>query len=550
MKKIQIYDTTLRDGSQGENISFSLEDKLRIVRKLDELGVDYIEGGWPGSNHKDLELFRHIQGLKLRHAKMAAFGSTRHPRYPADQDPNLKALVEANTPVVTIFGKSWDLHVRTALGISLEENIGLVRESVAFLKSRGKEVIYDAEHFFDGFKAIPEYALATLKAAEEAGADVIVLCDTNGGTLPSDIRERFLRAAEHVKTPRGIHTHNDSEMAVANSIVAVQAGAIQVQGTINGYGERCGNANLCSVIANIELKLGMTSIGRENLKRLTEVSHYVSELANLLPRNDQAYVGKSAFAHKGGIHVSAVMKEAAAYEHINPEVVGNARRVLVSELSGKSNILYKAAERGLKIDKASAAAKVVVNKLKEMEHYGYQFEGAEASFEVLFDRLVHETKALFELDGFRVITEKKGAGGSYSEAVIKLRVGGTEEHTAAEGSGPVSALDQALRKSLITFFPCIRDVRLTDYKVRVLNSEGGTDAKVRVLIESSDGQESWGTVGVSENLIEASWQALVDSITYKLKKEYGPQKKENPAENSGANEPGPGPKEPVGSKHS
>jgi 2-isopropylmalate synthase len=550
MKKIQIYDTTLRDGSQGENISFSLEDKLRIVRKLDELGVDYIEGGWPGSNHKDLELFRHAKSLTLRHAKMAAFGSTRHPRYSSDQDPNLKALVEASTPVVTIFGKSWDLHVKTALGISLEENIGLVRESVAFLKSRGKEVIYDAEHFFDGFKAIPEYALATLKAAEEAGADMIVLCDTNGGTLPSDIRERFLRAAEHVKTPLGIHTHNDGEMAVANSIVAVQAGAVQVQGTINGYGERCGNANLCSVIANIELKLGMTSIGNENLKRLTEVSHYVSELANLLPRNEQAYVGKSAFAHKGGIHVSAVMKEAAAYEHIYPEVVGNARRVLVSELSGKSNILYKAAERGLEIDKSSAAAKVVVNKLKEMENYGYQFEGAEASFEVLFDKLVHETKDLFELDGFRVITEKKGAGESCSEAVIKLRVDGTEEHTASEGSGPVSALDRALRKSLTTFFPCIRDVRLTDYKVRVLNSDGGTDAKVRVLIESSDGLESWGTVGVSENLIDASWQALVDSITYKLKKEYGSLKKESGTNDTAKDGPGAARKETVGFKHS
>ena len=550
MKKIQIYDTTLRDGSQGENISFSLDDKLRIVRKLDELGVDYIEGGWPGSNHKDLELFRHTKGLTLRHAKMAAFGSTRHPRYPAEKDPNLKALVEAGTLVVTIFGKSWDLHVRTALGISLEENIELVRESVAFLKSRGKEVIYDAEHFFDGFKADSAHALATLKAAEEAGAGMIVLCDTNGGTLPSDIRERFVRASQHVKTPLGIHTHNDGEMAVANSIVAVQAGAVQVQGTINGYGERCGNANLCSVIANIELKLGMTSIGKENLKRLTEVSHYVSELANLLPRSEQPYVGKSAFAHKGGIHVSAVMKEAAAYEHINPEVVGNARRVLVSELSGKSNILYKAAERGLKIDKSSAAAKVVVNKLKEMEHYGYQFEGAEASFEVLFDKLVHETRDLFELDGFRVITEKKGAGKSQSEAVIKLRVDGTEEHTAAEGSGPVSALDRALRKSLTTFFPCIRDVRLTDYKVRVLNSDDGTDAKVRVLIESSDGQESWGTVGVSENLIEASWQALVDSITYKLKKEYGPRGKGSAAENAATTEPPPNRKEPVGSNRS
>jgi 2-isopropylmalate synthase len=550
MKKIQIYDTTLRDGSQGENISFSLEDKLHIVRKLDGLGVDYIEGGWPGSNHKDLELFRRTKELKLRHAKMAAFGSTRHPRYQTDRDPNLKALVEAHTPVVTIFGKSWDLHVKTALGISLEENLELIRESVAFLKSCGKEVIYDAEHFFDGFKADTDYALATLKAAEEAGADTIVLCDTNGGTLTSGIRERFVRASRHVKTPLGIHTHNDSEMAVANSIVAVQAGAMQVQGTINGYGERCGNANLCSVIANIELKLGMTSIGRENLKRLTEVSHYVSELANLLPHTDQAYVGKSAFAHKGGIHVSAVMKEAAAYEHIDPVLVGNARRVLVSELSGRSNILYKAAERGLKIDKSSPAAKVVVDKLKEMEHFGYQFEGAEASFEVLFDKLVHATKEFFELDGFRVITERKGASESSSEAVIKLRVDGTEEHTAAEGSGPVSALDRALRKSLTTFFPCIKNVRLTDYKVRVLNSQGGTDAKVRVLIESSDGQDSWGTVGVSENIIEASWLALVDSITYKLKKEYGSGKKRSSLESAVEGEPGSDRKEPVGSKHS
>ncbi len=550
MRKIQIYDTTLRDGSQGENISFSLEDKLHIVRKLDDLGADYIEGGWPGSNHKDLELFRRTQGLTLKHAKMAAFGSTRHPRYEAEKDPNLKALVEAHTPVVTIFGKSWDLHVKTALEISLEENLGLIGESVAFLKSRGKEVIYDAEHFFDGFKADAEYALATLKAAEKAGADTIVLCDTNGGTLPSDIRERFVRAAKHVKMPLGIHTHNDSEMAVANSIVAVQVGAMQVQGTINGYGERCGNANLCSVIANVELKLGMTTIGKENLKRLTEVSHYISELANLPPRSDLAYVGKSAFAHKGGIHVSAVMKESAAYEHIDPALVGNARRVLVSELSGKSNILYKAAELGLKIDKSSAAAKVVVDKLKEMEHYGYQFEGAEASFEVLFDKMVHETKELFELDGFRVITEKKGSNESLSEAVIKLRVDGTEEHTAAEGSGPVSALDRALRKSLTTFFPCIGDVRLTDYKVRVLNSEDGTDAKVRVLIESSDGQDSWGTVGVSENIIEASWQALVDSITYKLKKEYGPHGKGSEAEKATATEPAPKHKTPVGSKHS
>jgi len=527
MKKIQIYDTTLRDGSQGENVSFSVEDKLHICRKLDELGVDYIEGGWPGSNSKDVAFYRRAQDLKLKHAKLAAFGSTRHPRNSLAHDRNIHALIEAATPVVTIFGKTWDLHVRVALGVTLAENLELIRESVAYLKSKGKEVIYDAEHYFDGFKADRAYALATLRVAEEAGADLIVLCDTNGGTLTTDIRERFRAAAEHVKLPLGIHTHNDCEMAVANTIAAVQQGAVHVQGTINGYGERCGNANLCSVIPNLELKLGLRSIGKENLRRLTELSHYVSELANLIPRHDLAYVGKSAFAHKGGIHVSAVMKEGACYEHIDPALVGNERRVLVSELSGKSNVIYKAEELGLEIDKDLPHAKVVVEKLKELEHDGYQFEGAEGSFEILFDKLVHHSKEFFELDGFRVITEKKGSNPPYSEAVIKLRVDGKEEHTAAEGVGPVSALDRALRKSLTTFFPCIRDIHLTDYKVRVLDANRATDAKVRVLIETSDGHDTWGTVGVSENLIEASWRALVDSITYKLKKEYGYKRRES-----------------------
>jgi 2-isopropylmalate synthase len=527
MKRILIYDTTLRDGSQGEHVSFSVEDKLHVTRKLDELGIDYVEGGWPGSNSKDIAFFRRAQELKLRHAKLAAFGSTRHPRSSIAHDRNIQALVEAHTPVVTIFGKTWDLHVKVALGISLAENLELIRESVAYLKSKGKEVIYDAEHFFDGFQADREYALATLRVAEEAGADTIVLCDTNGGTLTGDLGERFRIASEHVKAPLGIHTHNDCEMAVANAIAAIQLGAVHVQGTINGYGERTGNANLCSVIPNIELKLGLRSIGKEKLKHLTEVSHYVSELANLIPRHDLPYVGKSAFAHKGGIHVSAVMKESAAYEHIDPAVVGNERRVLVSELSGKSNVLYKAEELGLEIDKASPHAKVVVEKLKEMEHDGYQFEGAEGSFEILFDKLVHHWPEFFELDGFRVITEKKGANEPYSEAVIKLRVDGKEEHTAAEGVGPVSALDRALRKSLGRFFPCIRDIRLTDYKVRVLNAKDATDARVRVLIETSDGHDTWGTVGVSENIIEASWKALVDSITYKLKKEYGYKRQES-----------------------
>jgi len=521
MNKIQIYDTTLRDGSQGEDISFSVDDKLHIAKKLDELGIDYIEGGWPGSNFKDMAFFRRVQELSLKHAKLAAFGSTRHPRNKAETDPNIQALIEANTPVVTIFGKSWDLHVKVALGISLEENLLLIRDSVAHLKSLGKEVIYDAEHFFDGFRADRQYALATLKAAEESGADTIVLCDTNGGTLTQDIGDRFIAAAQHLKTALVIHTHNDSDLAVANAIIAIQHGATHVQGTINGYGERCGNANLCSIIPNIELKLGLHSIGKDKLKGLTVLSHYVSEISNMHHHQNLPFVGKSAFAHKGGIHVSAVMKDPAAYEHINPQAVGNERRVLISELSGKSNVLYKAERMGLDIDKSSPSTQMVVNKLKEMEHYGYQFEGAEASFEMLFNKLINQHREFFELDGFRVITEKKGNNESLSEAVIKLKVDGTEEHTAAEGVGPVSALDRALRKSLITFFPCIKDIRLTDYKVRVLNAKGGTDAKVRVLIESSDGHETWATVGVSENLIEASWLALVDSISYKLKKELG-----------------------------
>ena len=529
MRKIQVYDTTLRDGSQGEDISFSVDDKLHIAQKLDDLGIDYIEGGWPGSNFKDMAFFRRVGELSLKHAKVAAFGSTAHPKNKVEEDNNLRALVEAGTPVVTIFGKSWDLHVKVALGITLERNLELIRDSVAHLKSLGKEVIYDAEHFFDGFEAEPGYALATLKAAETAGADTIVLCDTNGGTITEEIRDRFLAAFRILRTPLGIHTHNDADMAVANSIIAIRHGAVHVQGTFNGYGERCGNANLCSIIPNIELKLGMHAIGTDRLRTLTEVSHYVSEMANMHHRQDFPFVGKSAFAHKGGIHVSAVMKEASAYEHIHPEAVGNERRVLISELSGKSNILYKAERMGLQIDKASPGTQAVVNKLKELEHYGYQFEGAEASFEILFNKLMDQHREFFELDGFRVTTERKGNNESTSEAVIKLRVGGIQEHTAAEGVGPVSALDCALRKSLTTFFPCIKDIRLTDYKVRVLNAKGGTDAKVRVLIESSDGHETWGTVGVSENLIEASWLALVDSISYKLKKEYELKKPETDA---------------------
>src|SRR5262245_22060991 len=524
MGKIQIYDTTLRDGSQGEDISFSVDDKLHIARKLDELGIDYIEGGWPGSNLKDMAFFRRVHELSLKHARIAAFGSTRHPRSKPETDPNLQALIEAKTPAVTIFGKSWDLHVTVALGISLEENLDWIRDSLAYLKSLGKEVIYDAEHFFDGFQADREYALATLRAAEEAGSDTLVLCDTNGGTLTEEIRELFLAAAQQTRRPLGIHTHNDSDMAVANAIVAIRHGAVHVQGTFNGYGERCGNANLCSIIANIELKLGLHAIGKEKLRDLTEASHYVSEISNMHHRQDFPFVGKSPFAHKGGVHVSAVRKDPSAYEHVPPETVGNERRVLISELSGKSNVLYKAERMGLQIDRSSPSTQAVVNKLKEMEHYGYQFEGAEASFEMLFNKLIDQHKDFFELEGFRVITERKGNNESLSEAVIKVRVDGIEAHTAAEGVGAVSALDRALRKCLVTLFRRSRDIRLTDYKVRVLNAKGATDAKVRGRIESSDGHESWGTVGVSENLTEASWLALVDSISYKLKKELAYKK--------------------------
>jgi 2-isopropylmalate synthase len=521
MKKIFTYDTTLRDGSQGENISFSVEDKVHIALKLDEIGIDYIEGGWPGSNMKDMAFFHRMANSQLKHARIAAFGSTCHPKHRADKDPNLRALLDAHTPVVTIFGKTWDLHVTVALGITLEQNLELIRESVQFLKSKGKEVIYDAEHFFDGYKANPEYALQTLEAAQEAGADCLVLCDTNGGTITEKIRDSVVAAKKVAQVQLGIHTHNDCDMAVANAIIALQYGAVHVQGTFNGYGERCGNANLCTAIPNIELKLGWKTIGPKNLQRMTEVSRYVSEIANMHHRQDFPYVGKSAFAHKGGIHVSAIRKETTSYEHVDPGVVGNERRVLISELSGKSNVVFKAERMGFKLDTHSPSAQVVLNKLKEMEHYGFQFEGAEASFELLYNRLVHEAADFFKLEGFRLITEKRGSRSSHSEAVIKLSVDGIDEHTAAEGVGPVSALDRALRKSLTTFFPCIGEIRLTDYKVRVLDPKGATDAKVRVLIETSDGQETWNTVGVSENIIEASWQALVDSINYKLQKEYG-----------------------------
>ena len=519
-RSIEIYDTTLRDGCQGEGVSFSVEDKLRIAHRLDQLGVAYIEGGWPGSNPRDVEFFARSRGERWERARLAAFGSTRRPRVSAAADTNLRALIDAGTPVVTLFGKSWDLHARRALEVSLLENLAMIGESVAWLKSQGVEVVYDAEHFFDGFLANPEYALASVRAAERAGADRIVLCDTNGGTLTRPLVESIRAVRAAVRTPLGIHTHDDSGLGVANALAAVEEGCVHVQGTINGYGERCGNANLCTIIADLELKMGTRALPRGRVAELTEVSRYVSEMANLHHPDRAPFVGRSAFAHKGGIHVSAVLKHPRTYEHVEPETVGNERRVLVSDLSGQSNVIAKARRWGLPLDKNRPETRAILERVKELEHDGYQFEGAEASFEILVKDTLHQLEPFFKLEGFRVIVEKTGADeATRAEATIKVSVAGAFEHTAAEGHGPVNALDNALRKALEKFYPGVGDVRLTDYKVRVLNEKQATAARVRVLVESSDGRRTWGTVGVSDNIIEASWEALVDSLTYKLLKD-------------------------------
>lgn len=517
MSQIFLYDTTLRDGTQGEDVAFSVEDKLRIAQMLDEFGVHYIEGGWPGSNPRDMEFFRRIRDVTLQHARIAAFGSTRRSQYRPEDDPNLKALIEANTPVVTIFGKTWLLHVNDALQITDTENLAIIEESVAYLKAQGKEVVYDAEHFFDGYKGSSEYALQTLLAAQDAGADVVVLCDTNGGTLTDEVAAIVREVRGRLNVPLGIHTHNDGELAVANTLAAVREGAVHVQGTINGYGERCGNANLCSVIPNLQLKLGYRCVSDSQLQHLTELSRAVSELANLPPRKHLAYVGASAFAHKGGVHVSAVMKNPQTYEHIAPERVGNQRRVLVSDLSGRSNVIYKARELG--IDGVEPHVQSVVENIKQNEFRGYSYEDADGSLEVLIKRQTRQWHEFFELQGFKVITHKESNGAeSVSEALIKVRVGDQVEHTAAEGNGPVNALDNALRKALGKFYPALTDMQLADYKVRVIDGQDGTRATVRVLVTSKSGPKTWNTVGVSTNIIEASWQALVDSISYHLMK--------------------------------
>ncbi|MDR1728021.1 MAG: citramalate synthase [Acidobacteriota bacterium] len=515
--RVFVYDTTLRDGTQGEGVAFSVQDKIRVARKLDELGIHYIEGGWPGSNEKDAEFFRLAAGHKWR-AKISAFGSTALAKNPPERDPNLQALVAARTPVVTIFGKAWDFHVTSALRIPLARNCEIIRDSVAFLKSQGREVVYDAEHFFDGFAANPGYALKTLKAAADGGADTLVLCDTNGGSLPSQIKDAIRRIQEEIKLPLGIHCHNDSDLAVANTLMAVASGAVMVQGTMNGYGERCGNANLCSIIPNLELKAGCLTIGPKRLKLLTAASRFVSQIANLTHRRDLPFVGRSAFAHKGGVHVSAVIRDSATYEHVLPESVGNGRRVLVSELSGKSNLLYKAREMNLDISEEERL-KPALARIKKLESEGYEFEAAEASVRVLMETALNGEKEFFKIDNFRVFTDMYRTGEITSEATVKVLVGDKTMHSVAEGDGPVHALDKALRLALNQFFKPLRRVRLIDYKVRVLPGEQGTGSRVRVHILQSDGEESWTTVGVSENILEASYIALADGIRYKLLQE-------------------------------
>lgn len=535
MKVMEIYDTTLRDGAQGEGITFSLEDKLKIARRLDEMGFHYVEGGWPGSNPKDMAFFKRVKNMSFENTVITAFGSTRKPGVRPEEDYNLRCLVESGAGTVTIFGKSWDFHVERALETTLEENLNMIKDSVAYLRSKGLTVFYDAEHFFDGYKANPEYALATLDAAVKGGASRVILCDTNGGSMPWEITETVNVVKERLRVPLGIHCHNDSELAVANSLAAVQAGCIQVQGTINGYGERCGNANLCSLIPNLSYKCNMKTLSRENIKRITELSRFVSELANMSPAGSQPYVGTSAFAHKGGVHVSALQKHPGTYEHIEPELVGNSRRVLVSELSGMSNLLYKYRELNLDVQGAQGTGKEerrVLEEIKELEHRGYQFEGAEGSFALRIRKAYHGYREPFKLDSLRIIIEMRDSGEVRSEAVIKMTVGDQEVHTAAEGNGPVNALDNALRKALNDFFPQIKEMHLSDYKVRVLEGKDGTGAVVRVLVETSDGRKTWGTVGVSCNIIEASWQALVDSIAYGLlqqTEESKNQKSERPA---------------------
>jgi 2-isopropylmalate synthase len=527
---MQLYDTTLRDGAQQEGISFSVEDKLKIAQRLDELGIHFIEGGWPGSNPKDIEFFAKAPRLSLAHSMIVAFGSTRRPGSKAEEDANLQALLESKTKVVTIVGKSWDKQVTQVLETTLEDNLDMITDSIGYLKSKGLRIFFDAEHFFDGYRANPEYSLEVIKRAARAGAECVIPCDTNGGSLPHQIAEGIKGVRKVTSIPLGIHAHNDAELAVANSLAAVQAGVGQIQGTINGYGERCGNANLCSVVPTLKLKMGLDCITDEQLTRLSDISRYVSEIANLPPYSWLPYVGANAFAHKAGLHVSGLAKWEDSYQHVAPELVGNRPHVTVSELSGKSNIIYKARERRLPIPKGKEI-KQVLDQIKVLENQGFQYDSAEASFDLLLRRARADYQPPFELVDFMVLVERRRRAPSsgnqeepLSEAMVKVKVDDRIVHTAAEGDGPVNALDQALRKALTQFYPDLAAVTLTDYKVRILEETAGTASQVRVLIDSSDGQEHWRTVGSSTNIIEASWLALVDSIEYWLLRHTGKTK--------------------------
>jgi len=519
-ERVFLYDTTLRDGAQAEGVSFSLEDKIRIAQKLDEFGIHYIEAGWPGSNPKDNEFFKIARDMEWRNAKLTAFSMTRRKGIKAENDDNIITLLNCGASVVAIVGKTWEFHVTEALGTTLEENLRMIEDTIRLAKREGKEVVYDAEHFFDGYKSNPSYAIETILAAQEAGADWIVPCDTNGGTLPHEIEQILAEIKPHLKVPFGIHTHNDCDTAVAGAIAAVLQGATQVQGTINGIGERTGNCNLISVIANLELKLGIYCVSKERLRKLTELSYFISEVANLVPNDKQPFVGKSVFAHKGGMHSDAVMKRPETYEHIPPELVGNKRRILVSELAGRAAVVAKAGEFGIYLDKRSPEVAHIINEIKKREREGYEYESADASLELLIRRHLGLSRKFFELVNFTaVVTHRNGS--ITAEAKVKVRVGDEELITAAEGDGPVHALDIALRKALESFYPELKSVRLTDYKVRVVNSEAATGAKVRVLIESRDEAGVWTTIGVSANIIEASLIALLDSLEYGLLRKLG-----------------------------
>lgn len=518
MKKVLLYDTTLRDGTQCEGISLSVHDKILIAKKLDDFGVHYIEGGWPGSNPKDMAFFKDVKKAGIRKAKVAAFGSTRRAHVKVSEDPQIKALLESDTKVVTIFGKSWDLHVTEVFKISLKENLQMIYDSVHYLKSKKKEVIYDAEHFFDGFCANPEYALKAIQAAARAGADNISLCETNGGRLPHEIRHAILRVKRAVKTPLGIHVHNDGELGVANSLQAVGEGVVLVQGTINGIGERCGNANLISIIPNLQFKMKRQCLPPKNMRELTAVSHYVAEICNMPLLVNQPFSGRAAFAHKGGVHINAMMKNQKTYEHMDPKLIGNHRRFLVSELGGKTNIMLKAKELDLDLQKESPETRKILTEIQKLESEGYQFEAAEASFELLVHRLMGREKKFFQTQDVEVASESIGEQNPKVEARVTAVVKKSAETQKASGDGPVDALFKALRGALVGFYPVVNEIRLTDYKVRVVNSEAGTAAKVRVFIEFQDKDKTWTTVGVNENIVEASWKALVEAIEFKLLK--------------------------------